>query len=220
MRVRPRRRRCSTRCEASAGWSRACCSRCAGIPPAWSKRIREIGAGLDGELNVRVDRIEDNANSAMAASKMAVGFASALAVLALLLACSGIAGVVAFAVGRRRREVGIRMALGSSPGGAVGFMMRRGMTPVFAGLVSRRRGCAGRRAAHAGHVLRGETIRSAQRCHRGCAAGGRGRTLRLDAGSRRRARGSVERTTRGIDLTKAFVRDILAGKLFKIKAPK
>ncbi len=100
-----------------------------------AKRIREIGAGLDGELNVRVDRIEDNANSAMAASRMAVGFASALAVLALLLACSGIAGVVAFAVGRRRREVGIRMALGSSPGGAVGFMMRRGMTPVFAGLV-------------------------------------------------------------------------------------
>lgn len=96
--------------------------------------IRQIVNGKDPELNLLLARVEENAGSAMIASRIAAGFASALAGLALLLACSGIASVVAFTVGRRRREVGIRMALGCSPGGTVSLMVRRGFLPVLAGL--------------------------------------------------------------------------------------
>jgi predicted permease len=54
--------------------------------------------------------------------------------VATLLAAVGLYGVVAYAVGRRTREIGIRMALGSSPGGVLGLMMRQGLTLAGTGI--------------------------------------------------------------------------------------
>jgi ABC-type antimicrobial peptide transport system permease subunit len=52
---------------------------------------------------------------------------------ALLLTVIGIYGVVAFLVGRRSHEIGIRMALGAHPGQIVRLVLRRGMRPVLFG---------------------------------------------------------------------------------------
>jgi putative ABC transport system permease protein len=60
---------------------------------------------------------------------------SVFAGLALLLASIGVYGVLAFNVGRRSREIGIRIALGASPRYAIGNVFYRGFTLVLPGLI-------------------------------------------------------------------------------------
>ena len=55
--------------------------------------------------------------------------------VALLLAAIGLYGVLTFVVSQRRREIGVRLALGSTPGHVIELILRKGMTLVGAGLV-------------------------------------------------------------------------------------
>jgi predicted permease len=57
------------------------------------------------------------------------------AALALLLTGTGVFGVVSFLIARRTREMGIRMAIGATPGSLVGLMVRQTLVPVGAGLI-------------------------------------------------------------------------------------
>jgi hypothetical protein len=58
------------------------------------------------------------------------------AVLALGVTALGIIGVIAFTLALRRREMGIRLALGMAPRGLVGLMMRYALAPVVVGLAA------------------------------------------------------------------------------------
>jgi predicted permease len=55
--------------------------------------------------------------------------------LAIGLVAVGMFGVVSFLVTIRRREMGIRLAIGATPRSLVGLMVRQTLVPVFAGLV-------------------------------------------------------------------------------------
>jgi putative ABC transport system permease protein len=60
---------------------------------------------------------------------------SAYSAVAIVLAIIGVYGVIAFAVARRRREIGLRMALGAQPGAIFRMIVRQGFAPCLAGLV-------------------------------------------------------------------------------------
>jgi predicted permease len=67
--------------------------------------------------------------------RVAGSIAGALGAIGLCLASVGLASLVAHSVGRRTREIGVRLALGASPNDVVRLEMRRGMRIAAAGLL-------------------------------------------------------------------------------------
>jgi predicted permease len=97
--------------------------------------IRAVVAGLDPQLAVDVTRLEDNLEQWRAPSKLVAALSATLAGLALVLACTGVFGTVAYAVSRRVREIGIRVALGAAHEDVLRLIVRQGMRPVAIGMV-------------------------------------------------------------------------------------
>jgi putative ABC transport system permease protein len=58
------------------------------------------------------------------------------AVSALVLALVGIYGVISYSVAARRREIGVRVALGAQPGDLVAMVVREGMTVAILGITA------------------------------------------------------------------------------------
>jgi putative ABC transport system permease protein len=76
------------------------------------------------------------ASDTIAASKffVLVEMVGSLGVAALVLALVGVHGVVSFAVGRRTREIGVRMALGATRGDIVRLILSSGLAPIATGI--------------------------------------------------------------------------------------
>jgi ABC-type antimicrobial peptide transport system permease subunit len=55
--------------------------------------------------------------------------------MGLTLAMIGLYALMSYAVSRRTREIGIRMAVGADGAGVMGMVVRQGMVPVLIGIV-------------------------------------------------------------------------------------
>jgi putative ABC transport system permease protein len=103
-------------------------------PLALAGAAREAVRAVDAELVLsHVTSMEALVDGAMAGTRFAMHLLSGFALVALALAALGTYGVVAFLVGRRTREIGLRMALGARAGNVVRLVLRQGMVPVAAG---------------------------------------------------------------------------------------
>jgi len=72
---------------------------------------------------------------AWAKQRFTTGVLGAFATLALVLAATGVFGIVASTVSERTREIGIRIALGATPADVRRMVIRQGMALPVAGLV-------------------------------------------------------------------------------------
>ena len=107
----------------------------AGDPGPIVAEVRNAIRGIDATLPVYDARtLNEHMQIAVFAQRMAANLLGAMGVLALLLAAIGLYGVMAYAVSQRTQELGIRLALGASPGSLLGMIVGQGMKLTMIGL--------------------------------------------------------------------------------------
>lgn len=102
-----------------------------GISLAARSIVRSIAPTQPIEHLMTVDAIRDESVGPRRLNAMLVG---SFGLLALVIAAIGIAAVLAFSVGARTNEIGIRMSLGAAPGRVQRMVLREGGALVLAGL--------------------------------------------------------------------------------------
>jgi predicted permease len=95
--------------------------------------LQALAPQLDNEASLSIRPIEENVAGALSFVQSAAAAVGALGSLALLLASAGVYSVVAFTVGRRRREIGVRIALGAQAASVMRLLIRQSLRPVLVG---------------------------------------------------------------------------------------
>jgi predicted permease len=104
----------------------------AGFATAIQNVVREIDPKLQA-LDLRT--MNDVVNTSLAQERFLAQLAGFFSLLALLLACIGLYGVMSYDAARRTREMGIRMALGARAPDLIRMVMRESMLLVVIGVI-------------------------------------------------------------------------------------
>ena len=107
-----------------------------GDPAQYAETIRRRATAVDRSVAVfRTMTLEDHLAEAVAANRLTVALVTFCGLMAFVLAAVGVYGIVAYAVERRTREIGIRVALGARPGQVLALLAREGGRVILAGVV-------------------------------------------------------------------------------------
>jgi ABC-type antimicrobial peptide transport system permease subunit len=108
------------------------------LPP--EEVVREATAlvtQVDGAVPVTMRQtMREHVGSVAMTHRLGFTLFALFAALAVVLTAFGVYAVVAYAIGRRTREIGIRVALGAQAAGVLRLVVRQGLWPVAAGLAA------------------------------------------------------------------------------------
>jgi ABC-type antimicrobial peptide transport system permease subunit len=97
--------------------------------------VRRAVAELDASLPIyEIETLEAGVNEVTARQRVELVLLAVFAILALLLAGTGIYGVLAMEVGARSREIAVRLAVGAAPRQVRAEVVRRALGMTLAGL--------------------------------------------------------------------------------------
>jgi putative ABC transport system permease protein len=105
-------------------------------PLAVVSAVREEVSALDSNLPVDLLTMDQILADSLSRQRFSIQLMAVFAALAALLAAIGIYGVLAYLVDQRRREFGIRIALGARSADVLALVLRQGLVPVVAGLIA------------------------------------------------------------------------------------
>jgi len=106
-----------------------------GDPAGTAEALRREVYKLDPTMAIyNVETMDEHVRAAYVLPRVAAMLFGVFGGIGLVLATVGLYGVMSFAVARRTREIGIRMAMGARPAVVLRLVLRRGMTLTFAAL--------------------------------------------------------------------------------------
>jgi putative ABC transport system permease protein len=103
-------------------------------PSALAQTIRRKIAGLNPDVPVKATTMEETISTASATSRFRTVLLVIFASIALLLALAGVYGVMAYVVGQRVPELGVRVALGATPENIMALVLAQGARLAATGL--------------------------------------------------------------------------------------
>jgi predicted permease len=110
--------------------------RTAADPQALLPAVREVVAKVNTNLPLYDVKTESQQiDRLLFQERLVARLSGFFALLALVLACVGLYGLLSYEVSRRTREIGIRLALGAQPGSVLKLVLRQGITLAMVGAV-------------------------------------------------------------------------------------
>jgi ABC-type antimicrobial peptide transport system permease subunit len=104
-------------------------------PDALASSLRLAVQGIDSGIPVHdIRTMDERISNSLITQRSPVLLCGTFSAVSLLLAGMGIYGVLAFAVAQRRREIGVRMALGAPPSAIYRLFLFFGLTQIAAGI--------------------------------------------------------------------------------------
>jgi predicted permease len=96
--------------------------------------IRSAVAAVDPALPVSLVALDDQIDESLTTERALAALSTGFGVVAVLLAVVGLYGVMAFVAAQRRKEIGLRVALGATRAAAIWLMVRGALAIVGVGL--------------------------------------------------------------------------------------
>jgi putative ABC transport system permease protein len=104
-------------------------------PKSVATALRQAVRSIDADQSIGPIRtVEEVVDLGLAQPRFRGIVLGAFALVALVLAAAGLYGLLSFLVAQRQREIGIRMAIGASPGNVLWLILSKGMALTAGGL--------------------------------------------------------------------------------------
>jgi predicted permease len=110
-------------------------ARTKGDPRLWAAPLDKALRGLDLKIQIHPETFENWISLSLITQRIAAGFVGILSGLGLLLAVIGLFGAISYSVSARKKELGIRVALGAVPWQLLQLILRETLLVAGTGVV-------------------------------------------------------------------------------------